>query len=134
MEKLSKQEAKRLSPGALAFYGDSVYELCVRRRVLSLGDRPSAVLHNMSVKMARASFQAAGYDKLAGTLSEEEADILRRGRNATGLNAPKSSSSAEYHKATAVEALFGYLSLTGNDERIEELFGIIADENEDVKG
>ncbi len=134
MEIMSKQEAKRLSPAALAFYGDSVYELYVRRRVLSLGDRPSAALHNMSVKMARASFQAVAYERLSDVLDEEEADILRRGRNSTGLTAPKSSSSAEYHKATAVEVLFGYLSLTGNDARIEELFGIITDETEDMKG
>ena len=131
MDKLSKTEAKRLSPGALAFYGDSVYELYVRRRVLSLGDRPSAGLHNMSVSMARASFQAAAYEKLLTVLDEEESDILRRGRNATGLNAPKSSNSAEYHKATAVEALFGYLSLIGAEERIGQLFEYITG---DMKG
>ena len=128
MEKLSKTEAKRLSPAALAFYGDSVYELYVRRMIVVLGDRPSAELHNMSVKMARASFQAKAYEKLLPVLDEEEADILRRGRNATGLNPPKSSSSAEYHKATAVEALFGYLSLIGADERIESLFAGIVEQ------
>ena len=122
---MEKSEAKRLSPGALAFYGDSVYEMCVRRQVLSYGDRPSGELHEMSVKMARASFQSAGYDAILPYLSEEEADILRRGRNLTGLHAPKSSGQAEYHRATAVEALFGYLSLTGDTGRIEELFGII---------
>ena len=128
---MSKKEAKRLSPGVLAFYGDSVYELYVRRMIVGLGDRPSAELHNMSVKMARASFQAQAFEKLLTVLDDEEADILRRGRNATGLHAPKSSCSAEYHKATAVEALFGYLSLTGDDKRIEELFAFITD---DMKG
>ncbi|MBR5090583.1 MAG: ribonuclease III [Ruminiclostridium sp.] len=131
MDNLSKSEAKRLSPGTLAFYGDCVYEICARRKVVSLGDRPSAELHNMSVKMVRASFQAAAYEKLLNTVSEEEADILRRGRNASGLNPPKSSNPAEYHKATAVEALFGYLSLIGARERIEELFSFITD---DTKG
>lgn len=127
MENLSKTEAKRLSPGVLAFYGDSVYEIFVRRSIVSMGDRPSAELHNMSVSMSRASFQASAYEKLLPLLDGEEADILRRGRNATGLHAPKSSNQAEYHKATAVEALFGYLSLIGADKRIEELFGIITD-------
>ncbi len=125
MKILSRPDAKRLSPTTLAFYGDSVYELYVRRHITELGDRPSGELHNMSVKMARASFQAAAFEILTSVLDEDESEILRRGRNATGLNAPKSSSSAEYHKATAVEALFGYLSLTGADKRIEELFNII---------
>ena len=127
MEKMSKTEAKRLSPGLLAFYGDSVYELLVRRKTVSSGDRPSGELHNMSVKMARASYQAHAYERLLELVDEEEADILRRGRNSTGITAPKSSSPAEYHKATAVEALFGYLSLIGEDERLEQLFGEIAD-------
>lgn len=127
MKNITKTEAKRLSPGLLAFYGDSVYELYVRRSVVAQGDRPSAELHGMSVKMARASFQAAAFEKLLPLLTEEEADILRRGRNSTGLSAPKSSNSAEYHKATAVEALFGYLSLIGGDERIEELFRAITE-------
>ena len=127
MKIISKPEAKRLSPTTLAFYGDSVYELYVRRYITELGDRPSGELHNMSVKMARASFQAAAFELLIPVLAEDEADILRRGRNATGITAPKSSSSAEYHKATAVEALFGYLSLTGEDERIEELFNMITE-------
>jgi ribonuclease-3 family protein len=125
MKTLTKSEAKRMSATTLAFFGDSVYEYHVRRHLALLGDRPSGELHNMSVKMARASFQAAAFELLTPVLDEDEADILRRGRNATGLNAPKSSSSAEYHKATAVEALFGYLSLMGSDERIEELFDII---------
>ena len=125
MKTLTKTEAKRLSPTTLAFYGDSVYELYVRRHIVENGDRPSGELHNMSVKMARASFQAAVFELLTPVLDEDEADILRRGRNATGISAPKSSNSAEYHKATAVEALFGFLSITGSDERIEELFDII---------
>lgn len=122
---MTKTEAKRLSPGLLAFYGDSVYEKLVRRYVVSFGDKPSAKLHEQSVKYARAGFQAAAYDRILPLLDEDEADILRRGRNSTGLTAPKSSTQGEYHKATAVEALFGYLSLTGGDERLDELFGVI---------
>jgi len=129
MDTISKTEAKRLSPGLLAFYGDSVYEIMVRRYVVSSGDKPSAKLHEQSVKYARAGFQAAGYETILPMLTEDEADILRRGRNSTGLTAPKSSSQAEYHKATAVEALFGYLSLTGEEERLEKLFSAIIAEN-----
>ncbi len=125
METMTPTEAKRLSPGLLAFYGDSVYEIMVRRFVVSSGDRPSAKLHEESVKYARAGFQASAYDRILPMLSEAEADILRRGRNSTGLTAPKSSNQTEYHKATAVEALFGYLSLTGEEKRLEELFSAI---------
>lgn len=125
MDTISKTEAKRLSPGLLAFYGDSVYEILVRRYVVSFGDKPSGKLHEESIKLARAGFQAEAYDTILPMLDEDEADILRRGRNSTGLTAPKSSNQTEYHKATAVEALFGYLSLTGNEARLEELFGAV---------
>ncbi len=127
MKILKKTEAKRYSPGALAFYGDCVYENLVRRGIVLMGDRPSAELHAMSVKQVRASYQAAAYEKLLTVTDEEEADILRRGRNSTGITAPRSSNPAEYHKATAVEALFGYLALIGAEERIEELFAVITD-------
>lgn len=89
------------------------------------------MLHKMSVELVRASFQAQAFDTLLPLLDEEEADILRRGRNASGLNAPKSSSPSEYHKATAVEALFGYLSLLEKSERLEELFGVIMNERKE---
>lgn len=125
MEPLQRSFAKQLSPLTLAFYGDSVYEQFVRRRIVSEGSRPSAELHRQAVGRVRASFQASAYEKLLPLLTEEEADILKRGRNATGLNPPRSSNPAEYHRATAVEALFGYLSLIGESERLEELFGEI---------
>ena len=58
-------------------------------------------------------------------LTEREADILRRGRNAGGISVPKSAKPSEYRRATALEAVFGYLSLTGQEERIAELFEAI---------
>lgn len=122
MEAMTKAQARALSPATLAFYGDSVYERMVRRRIVSEGSRPSNELHRRSVEWVRASFQAAAYDRLLPLLSEEEGELLRRGRNATGLKAPRSSNSAEYHRATAVEALFGYLSLIGEEARLEALF------------
>ena len=72
MDTISKTEAKRLSPGLLAFYGDSVYEIMVRRYVVSSGDKPSAKLHEQSVKYARAGFQAAGYETILPMLTEDE--------------------------------------------------------------
>ncbi len=134
MEVMTKSQAKQLSPTTLAFYGDCVYEELVRRKIVWGGSRPSNALHKASVEMVRASFQAMAYDLLLPLLSEEETDILKRGRNATGLNAPKSSNQSEYHKATAIEVLFGYLSLIGERERIEELFKVICNEKEKNDG
>ncbi len=125
MTPMTKAQAKQLSPLTLAFYGDSVYEVLVRRRIVNEGSRPSQELHRLSVKMVRASFQSAAYETLLPILTEEETDILKRGRNATGLNPPKSSNPRDYHRATAVEVLFGYLHLIGENQRIEELFEVI---------
>lgn len=128
MEPITKTQAKQLSPLTLAFYGDCVYEMLVRRMIVIEGSRPSNELHRLAVEKVRASFQSAAYEKLLPILTEEETDILKRGRNATGLNPPKSSNPRDYHRATAVEVLFGYLDLIGEKERIEELFEVICRE------
>lgn len=125
---MTKSQAKQLSPLTLAFYGDCVYEILVRRKIVEGGSRPSQELHRLSVQMVRASFQSAAYDKILPILTEEETDILKRGRNATGLNPPKSSNPRDYHRATAVEVLFGYLDLIGERGRAEELFEVICNE------
>ncbi len=130
MEAMTKSQAKQLSPLTLAFYGDCVYEILVRRRIVEGGSRPSQELHRLSVQMVRASFQSAAYEKILPILTEEETDILKRGRNATGLNPPKSSNPRDYHRATAVEVLFGYLDLIGERNRAEELFEVICNEEE----
>lgn len=128
MTPMTKSQAKQLSPLTLAFYGDCVYEVLVRRKIVSGGSRPSQELHRLAVEKVRASFQSAAYETLLPVLTEEETDILKRGRNATGLNPPKSSNPRDYHRATAVEVLFGYLDLIGEKERIEELFEVICGE------
>ncbi|WP_312640588.1 ribonuclease III domain-containing protein [Hydrogenoanaerobacterium sp.] len=121
---LAKQGSnpKLLSPLTLAFMGDVVYELMVREQVISAGSMPPNKLHKKTVEMVKASFQARVYDLIADTLPEDEADILRRGRNSSGVHAPKNADVLEYRKATGVEALFGYLYLGGKLSRINELF------------
>ncbi len=133
MEAMTKSQAKQLSPLTLAFYGDCVYEQLVRQRIVREGSRPSQELHRLAVEKVRASYQSAAYEKLLPFLNEDETDILKRGRNATGLNPPRSSSAKEYHQATAVEALFGYLSLIGEAARLEELFEVILSEKGNEK-
>ena len=133
MEILTKEEARGFSPAALAFYGDCTWEILVRRKLLEKGNAPSAKLHKQSVELVRASFQSQAADIIEGMLTEEEADIMRRGRNTTGLSVPKSSTPKEYHRATGFEALFGFLFLIGEFERAETLFEVIWNEREKDK-
>lgn len=116
------------APLTLAFVGDAVYSLIVRQEIVRLhGSMASGKLHRESVRYVSATAQARLYDLLLerGVLSEEETTILKRGRNAGGVSAPKHTDLAHYRKATAVEALFGYLHLCGRAERIAELRGLI---------
>ena len=133
MEILTKEETKGYSPAALAFYGDCAWEILVRRKLLGKGNAPSAKLHKQSVELVRASFQSKAADIIENMLTEAEADVLRRGRNATGLSVPKSSTPKEYHRATGLEALFGFLFLIGDFERAETLFEVIWNEREREK-
>lgn len=113
-----------LSPSVLAFVGDSVYGLCVREK-LSVINRPSGELHSLSVKYVRASAQAKAYEIIKPELSEEEISVFKRGRNFHTSTTPKSATNKEYHTATGLEALFGYLYLNGRQPRINQLFDII---------
>ncbi|MCL2071980.1 MAG: Mini-ribonuclease 3 [Oscillospiraceae bacterium] len=124
MDKISKGQAKGCNPLALAFLGDAVYGLLVRQRIVLESSISIRKMHSASVEKVRASYQAARVKAIEPLLSEEEADILRRGRNAHS-HTPKSSSVSEYRYATGLEALFGYLSLIGEEVRIEELFEIV---------
>ena len=127
MKSLTEKEAAGYSPNVLAFYGDSVYEVLVRNRVVALHNTNAGKLHDMAVERVRATYQSEAVSVIEPMLTEKEADILRRGRNAGGISVPKSAKSSEYRRATALETLFGYLSLTGQDERIETLFDAICE-------
>ncbi len=111
-----------VSPLNLAFVGDGVYDLMVRERLVCLANRPNKELHQLAVQQVRAEAQAAALDRLLPTLSEEEAAVYRRGRNAH-----TSRSGGDYHKATGLEALFGYLYLSGRVDRVRELFALIVE-------
>lgn len=123
--KLTPSDPRELSPVALAFIGDGVFELLVRERLLGHGSMPANKLHKLAVKKVCASSQARCYQALEGALNEDEASILKRGRNANTSRVPKSCTPEEYRKATAIEALFGYLYLKGDLARIAELFKLI---------
>ena len=117
-----EQNPKLLSPLTLAFVGYGVYELLVRKRIVEAGSMPPKKLNAHKVEMVRASAQAAVYDGLEPLLTEDERDMLKRGRNAHTGSVPKNAQMADYRKATGVEALFGFLYLKGDWERLYFLF------------
>ena len=114
-----------ISPLNLAFVGDGVYELMVRERLVGVANRPNKEQHRLSVAQVRAEAQAAAMDRLLPLLTEQEAAVYRRGRNAH-----TSRKGEEYHKATGLETLFGYLYLAGEIERVRELFAAAGEETE----
>ncbi len=118
------ENPKLLSPLTLAFIGDGVYELMVRERLVLTANMSVNNLHKKSVLMVKASAQSELYGVLEPLLSEEELTVMKRGRNANSTKAPKKSNPNEYRRATGVEALFGYLYLTGNYDRLTEIFEI----------
>ena len=121
-------DPKRLSALSLAFVGDAVFEVFVRERLVCRALRPVSELPRASAELGGARAQARYSERLLPVLSEEEQDILRRGRNAHTNHVPKNSDPADYHAATAFEALFGYLYLNGRLARLRELFEIVCAE------
>ena len=116
---------RQLSPLNLAFVGDCVYEILVRETLVCDANRPVNDLHRESAKYVSAKAQTEAFAKIKDFLTEDETAQFKRGRNAKVGHSPKSATDAEYHTATGVEALFGYLYLNGEAERIKELFKII---------
>jgi ribonuclease III family protein len=107
-----------LPPLSLAYIGDAVYELYIRRRVLEQGPLRPNELHRQTVSYVRAHAQAAALQDLMPRLTPDEQEIARRGRNAKSGRVPKGSSPAEYAQSSAFEALVGYLYLAGRVERL----------------
>lgn len=119
---------KELSPLTLAFVGDAVFEIFVRERLVCLANRPVNDLHHLSVEQVCCRAQAKSLEELLPVLTEEEKEICRRGRNAHSNHVPKNSEVSDYHAATGLESLFGYLYLCGRVERLRKLFGRICGE------
>ncbi len=111
-----------LSPATLAFVGDGVYELLTREWIACKANRPAKELNAAKVTMVSAPAQAEGFLKIQELLTEKEYEVFKRGRNAHTVRSPKSATRAQYHQATGVEALFGWLYLSGNVSRAVELF------------
>lgn len=125
---MSGDKINAMSSIALAHIGDAVYELLVRTRLCVQGKATGKGLHRATVALVCASKQAELSERILPLLTEAERDVFRRGRNANVHTIPHSADRATYQTATAVEALFGWLYLRGEKERISELFSMMMEE------
>lgn len=125
---LPRKEVNQMNMLALAHVGDAVYELLVRSMLCSAKNAPVMQLHRLTVQRVRAEAQAEAVGKLLPLLTEEELAVYKRGRNTKVNSAPHHADIAQYHAATGLEALFGWLYLQGKTERIGELFTAITEE------
>ena len=128
--KLAEGELRALSNLALAHMGDAVYELLVRTWLCTHGRMTSRGLHRETVGFVSAPAQARAAEKILPLLSEDELQVYRRGRNAKVNSVPQHADAAEYHAATGLECLFGWLYLSGAQARITELFNRIMEEED----
>lgn len=106
----------------LAFVGDGVYELLVREHLAARGAVPVKELHRMAVAHVCARAQSQAMERLLPLLTPQEEAIYKRGRNASGTRPPKNTDQGDYRRATGLEALFGWLYLSGDISRVRQLF------------
>ena len=125
---LSRQQINAISNLGLAHMGDCVFEILCRAYLCAQGGKNVGNLHRDTINMVKASSQAVFADKLLPFLTEEELAWYRRGRNSHVHAVPKSCTPAEYAKATGLEALFGALYLSGQTERLNQLFRLVMEE------
>lgn len=119
------QDVNKISMLGLAHVGDAVYELLYRSKLCTDGHTAVAEMHRMTVAFVRAEAQAEAAAKLLPVLTQDETSVYKRGRNAKVNSVPHNADIGQYHAATGLEALFGWLYLLGRTERINELFNII---------
>ncbi len=119
--KNEKIDVNTMSPLIWAYVGDSVYELYIRTHLTNTTKLKPHKLHIESIKYVKAGAQAKILEKLMDELTEQEKEIVKRGRNAENHHLPKNATVQEYMYSTAFEALIGYLYLTKQDERLKEL-------------
>lgn len=119
---MTETEARQISASSLAYLGDAYMELLVRRHLIGEGARAGEHPSQGALRFVTAPAQSAALEVILSFLTEAESDVYRRGRNCVHANVPRHATLAEYRRATGLECLFGYLSLTGQTERAETLF------------
>ncbi|MBE5752598.1 MAG: Mini-ribonuclease 3 [Clostridiales bacterium] len=127
-ENLTKEQAKRTNPVTLAFVGDAVYALYVRERLVKSNAGKVGDYQRSSAKILSARGQSEFLAEIEELFTEEEKEIFLRGRNAKKATKSKNASPAEYNRSTGLESVIGFLYLTGDVKRIEELLSALDDE------
>ena len=122
---MSLADINKISTLGLAHIGDGVYELLTRASLCEEGHTAVNELHRLATKRVNAPAQAAAVEKILPALSDEENTIYRRGRNAHVNSVPHAANVGEYHAATGLETLFGWLYLQGRTDRLNELYRLI---------
>lgn len=125
---MEESDAYVLNPVSLAFVGDAVYSLYIRAHFCIKTHAKSGALHKSSTVFVKAKSQSLSYDNILPILTERESDILRRGRNAKTNTVSKNASLGDYKKSTAFEAVVGYLYLSGQKERLNEILKIATEQ------
>lgn len=114
-------DISRMKPLALAYLGDTVFDLYIRSRIVLTREEAPKLMHTEAVQYVRAASQARMMKLIMEDLTEEEREVFRRGRNQKSLTVPKNCSLVDYKWATGFEALLGYLYIQGREERLYEL-------------
>lgn len=118
-----------INPLVLAYIGDSVFEIYVRTKVVNDGMLKTNKLHRLSTEFVKAKAQAEALVRITENLTEDELNIVRRGKNANSNTIPKNADVADYKKATALEALIGYLFLSDKIDRLDEIIDLVLNKN-----
>jgi ribonuclease-3 family protein len=115
-----EQDPIRWNTDVLAYLGDAVYEAFIRRRLIDAGMLRGDKLHRAAIRYVRAEAQAAAMKELLPSLPEEEEALVKRARNHKSHSRPQHADVLDYKWATAFEALIGYYSLSGAEEKLSE--------------
>ena len=129
LSNIDENNVNLINPLVLAYIGDSVFEVYVRTKVVNDGMLKTNKLHRLSTGYVKAKAQAEALVRITENLTEDELNIVRRGKNANSNTIPKNADIADYKKATALEALIGYLFLSNKFDRLDEIIDLILNEN-----
>lgn len=126
--KLEENEIRQLNPLIWAYIGDAVYEVYIRSFIVSEGRKTSNDLHRESIKYVKAHAQSDYLEVIMPNLTEDEQYIVKHTRNTKSYHVPKNADVIDYRRATALEGLIGYLYLTKNFTRLDEIMHLILNE------
>lgn len=132
LNNFDEADARVLSPQVLAFVGDGVYSLYIRHKIVGSSNLKGKSLHDHATNFVKASGQSNFINKLLPMFTETELGVFKRARNHKTLSQSKNSSIIDYRRATGLEAVLGYLYLSGQTDRLNEILEMsIGESNED---